>query len=178
MKRSYIIVILILALALFAEVWAVVGIKSQLDHIGKEIEHLDEEVDEAKSGVERLLKRKVLVPSGEQAASDKLPKAEVEVFEYDFGVIKGEDGVVKKDFTIKNTGKGILVFGDITSSCGCTSGVLDKTEVKQGESAVLTVSFDPNFHAEPSGKFERVVFIPTNDPENEELEFTISVDIE
>jgi hypothetical protein len=39
------------------------------------------------------------------------------------------------------------------------------------------VIFDPDLHEEPLERFSRTIFVPTNDPNNEELEYRIWVDI-
>lgn len=109
--------------------------------------------------------------------SNLLPKAETNITEYDFGKILKEDGIASTDFIINNSGKADLIIGDITTSCGCTSAKIDKTTVAPKDNAIVTVSFDPNFHKEPEGEFSRSIFIPTNDPNNKEIEFKISVEL-
>lgn len=109
--------------------------------------------------------------------TDKSPIAEIDILEYDFGKIKKADGVVSKQFTLSNRGKGELIIGDITTSCGCTTAKSDKKEVAAGEKIIIKVKFDPNFHEEPKGRFSRSVFIPTNDPNNKEIEIKIFVEI-
>ncbi|GMQ95082.1 MAG: hypothetical protein BMS9Abin13_192 [Patescibacteria group bacterium] len=171
---NQLILLIVLVIAVFALGVVVVGTKSQINHMVKMIEHLNEEVDEAKAGVERLLKRKVTVVSIGENTSE-LPRVELGDMEYDLGTIGKKDGVVSTDFTITNTGRGELVIGDITTSCGCTSAEVNKSSIMLGESAVLTVNFDPDFHEEPQGRFSRSIFVPTNDPEGGELEFKIFV---
>lgn len=105
------------------------------------------------------------------------PVAETHEDTYDFGKIKQSDGVVSTTFEIENHGKEDLILGDITSSCGCTSGKVDKSVLGFDEHTDLTVYFDTNFHEEPEGVFERSVFVPTNDPDLPELQFDISVEI-
>ncbi|MBI2628050.1 MAG: DUF1573 domain-containing protein [Candidatus Niyogibacteria bacterium] len=150
--------------------------KNQMTHMEKILEHLDEEVDETRTSVERLLKKKNLTVGTVQKGSEQ-PQVELGVTEYDFGVISKKDGIVSTNFAVSNVGKTALTIGDITTSCGCTSAEISAASVKPGGNAVLTVNFDPNFHEEPKGRFSRSVFVPTNDPENEELEFTIFVEI-
>ena len=106
-----------------------------------------------------------------------LPKAKIDIKEYKFGEIFKKDGVVSANFMINNFGNTNLVIGDITTSCGCTSAIIDKTEISPNDNATVTVFFDPNFHKEPEGKFSRSIFIPTNDPNNKEMEFKIFVEL-
>ncbi len=170
------IITAILVVVLFVFGFSLFNLKNQLLRIENQLAHLDEEVDEAASGVERLLKRKPL-GSAQNIQIGKLPSVFAGETEYDFGRISGKNGIVNKEFAILNKGKGDLIIGDIVTSCGCTSAKIDKTVVAPGSEAVLTVSFDPNFHEEPQGRFSRSVFVPTNDPDNEEIEFKISVEI-
>lgn len=156
---------------------AAMDTRDRVIRLENRIDHLDEEVDETATNVKKLLSRGV-------ASSDTMKKAEVppttvsaDVREYDFGKIKKENGKVSTTFALANTGGNPLIVGDIVTSCGCTSAAIDKANVPAGESAVVTVTFDPNFHEEPQGRFSRSTFVPTNDPNNREIEFKISVEI-
>ena len=71
----------------------------------------------------------------------------------------------------------MLKIGDITTSCSCTSATISSTEIMPGEEAILTLTFDPDFHEEPLDTFKRTVFIPSNDPDMPEAEVTMQVDI-
>ncbi|MCR4283972.1 MAG: DUF1573 domain-containing protein [Parcubacteria group bacterium] len=172
----YMPVVVIVAIVAFG--FVIYDIQSRLIKTENMIAHLDDEVDEANAGVKRLLKRN----SG-SATSDNLsgllPIVEVGEGEFDFGVIEKKNGIVNTDFMIKNEGEGVLKIkaGDITTSCGCTTAKVDKEEIPTGESVTLTVFFDPNFHEEPQGRFFRSIFVPTNDPDNSEMEFKIFVEI-
>lgn len=97
---------------------------------------------------------------------------------HDFGVIPQYGGTVQETFTVKNSGKEVLIIGDITTSCSCTSVTISSTSIDPGKSATLIVVFDPDFHEEPLGVFKRTVFIPTNDPTTPEAEVVIQVDID
>ncbi len=109
-----------------------------------------------------------------------------------WGQIAYSGGKVKKNFSIKNTGAGILKLYGATTSCACTTGQL-KTEkntsplfgmhlpmsttfeVNPGKEAQIEMVFDPAFHG-PSGigPISRTVTINTNDPKRPTLEFTVS----
>lgn len=86
-------------------------------------------------------------------------------------------GTVQETFTVKNSGKETLTIGDITTSCSCTSATISDTSIDPNDTAILTIVFDPDFHAEPLEIFKRTVFIPTNDPTTPEAEVSIQVDI-
>lgn len=69
--------------------------------------------------------------------------------EYDFGTIKQSGPVVNKTFEVKNDGSEDVVIEKVLASCSCTSGKLGKQTIQPGETATLTVSFDPNYHFNP-----------------------------
>ncbi|MBI4441195.1 DUF1573 domain-containing protein [Candidatus Woesearchaeota archaeon] len=106
------------------------------------------------------------------------PAIELNATTHDFGLIPLSGGIVTTSFLITNKGTKDLTLTSLSTSCGCTSGKLDKERVAPGESALLTASFDPNYHKEPLGRFSRTVFIETNDPVQQELTFTIWVEID
>ena len=169
-------ILIILLIFVFILTGLAVNFKNQMTRVEKMLEHLDKEVDETRTSVERLLKKKVLTTNDAQKGSEQ-PRVELGVTECDFGVISKKDGIVSANFTVGNIGKTMLAIGDITTSCSCTSAKMSASRIPAGGDALLTVNFDPNFHEEPKGRFSRSVFVPTNDPENEELEFTIFVEI-
>ena len=169
-------VVIIIAIIVFG--FAIYDIRERLVRTENMIAHLDEEVDEAGTGVKRLLKRSggAVIQGNPQRS---VPIVGVRESEFDFGVIEKKDGIVSTTFVIKNEGEGALNIksSDITTSCGCTKAQVDKEEALTDESIVLTVFFDPNFHEEPQGRFFRSVFVPTNDSDNSEIEFKIFVEI-
>jgi hypothetical protein len=105
------------------------------------------------------------------------PVAETHNKTHDFGQLTKAGGIVSTTFEIENHGRETLEIGEISTSCGCTSAEIDKTELGFNEEAELTVYFDPNFHEEPEGKFTRSVFVETNDPDLPEMQFDIFVEI-
>ncbi|MFQ5754417.1 MAG: DUF1573 domain-containing protein [bacterium] len=98
------------------------------------------------------------------------PKITVNRTLHNFGIIPQYGGTVETTFTIKNEGTEVLEIGDLTTSCSCTSAQISSSKILAGEEAKLTVIFDPDFHDEPLDVFKRTVFIPTNDPNNLEME--------
>jgi len=105
------------------------------------------------------------------------PAAESHKSTYDFGKIKRSGGAVSTIFEIENHGKAILTLKDISTSCGCTTAKLDKTQLGFNEEANLTVFIDPNYHEEPLGKITRSVFVKTNDTDLPEMQFDVYVEI-
>ncbi len=178
MKKPNLFLSLIILLLLGAGGAFLYSLNAKITHLNGQIEHMDEEVDEAASGVKRLLDR------GEQAGDrqnnqglEPGGKAGVDSKEFDFGRVDKKGGKVETTFSINNDGAKELRIGTITTSCGCTSAEIDKTNIASGQKATLTVTFDPDFHEEPRDRFSRSIFVPTGDPNNTELEFKIFVDI-
>jgi rhodanese-related sulfurtransferase len=97
--------------------------------------------------------------------------------EHDFGIIPQFGGIVNTTFTVINNGAADLQITSISTSCGCATAELEELTIPSGESTILTVYFDPDFHEEPEGRFSRTVFLETNDPNNPEAEITIFMDI-
>lgn len=178
MDMRKIVIGLLLALSVISIIAgaAAMDTRERVIRLENRIDHLDEEVDETATNVKKLLSRAPVSSALEKTAPPKA-RAEAAVREYDFGKIKKQDGNVYADFAVKNTGTDTLSIGDIVTSCGCTSATIDKTSVPAGGSAAVTVTFDPNFHEEPQGRFTRSIFVPTNDPNNQEIEFKIYVEI-
>ena len=105
------------------------------------------------------------------------PRASVDRTLHDFGVIPQFGGTVTTNFTLTNTGEETLTIGTLTTSCSCTSASITNQSLVPGEFTAVTVVFDPDFHEEPLDVFKRTVFIPTNDPNNPEVEVAVQVDI-
>lgn len=105
------------------------------------------------------------------------PKISIDRKLHDFGEIPQFAGVVQTMFAVTNLGTETLTVGDITTSCSCTSATLSSYSIGAGESAELTVLFDPDLHEEPEGVFTRTVFIPSNDVNTPEAEVAVQVDI-
>lgn len=96
---------------------------------------------------------------------------------HDFGEVKQFGGKVSTTFTVKNGGTAPLEIGTITTSCACTAAEIKNKTIQAGQEETLTVTFDPNLHEEPKDKFQRTIFIPSNDPQKPEAEITVWVDI-
>ena len=54
---------------------------------------------------------------------------------------------------------------------------LPKGHLEPGEAATLTVTYDPQAHGGQTGKFMRVVYIRSSDPETPEATLTIRVTV-
>lgn len=115
--------------------------------------------------------------------------------QHDWGTIPINGGVVTKTFEIQSNGNQALQLHDINTSCMCTTaqitiseqpsplfGMHQKSawvgEVAPGQTALLTVNFDPAYHG-PSGigDITRQVKVSTNDPNNPELIFNLTAQV-
>ncbi len=111
---------------------------------------------------------------------------------HDWGNVDYGGGVVKKSFTIRNSGTDALRLYNIRTSCHCTRAYvtiggrdspnfgMDSVsswtgEVASGKEAKITAVYDPAFHG-PSGigPFTRFVSVETNDKANPKLTFTLT----
>ena len=107
--------------------------------------------------------------------SGAVPQVAMSLDSYDFGQI-GPDPVTTV-FTVHNEGDGPLQIESVSTSCGCTTAQMSAQTIAPGESASLTVTFDPQTHAGAFGQFMRFVYLRTNDPATPEVEIQISAEI-
>lgn len=103
------------------------------------------------------------------------PQVKVSPVGFDFGDI-GSDSVTTT-FAVSNQGNGPLQIESVTTSCGCTTAEISHQTIGPGESANLTVNFDPQAHAGAVGQFLRSVYLRTNDPANPEVEVQIKANV-
>ncbi len=130
-----------------------------------------------------------------QVEADSRVAFTVDDFSHDWGRIQINSGTVDKTFTIENTGEATLKLYDIKTSCMCTTaqlsagdrqskqfGMHEKStnvfEVRAGETASLSVEFDPAYHG-PSGvgPISRTVELKTNAPDRPALRFQLTADV-
>ncbi len=81
--------------------------------------------------------------------------------EYDFGTLKQSGGTVSHDFEFTYTGIEPVKVSGVPGSCACTTAEIDTAQLEKESQGVLTVTFDPNLHEEPEGKFYKTVSILT-----------------
>jgi len=128
----------------------------------------------------------LLLANKSNQAEAELPTTEVAGLtaspeSYDMGNVAINGGIVSKDYEIKNTTSGKLALKKIATSCMCTTAkvkVGDKEtrlfgmemagdsnpplnmEIPAGETAKVTVEFDPAAHGpEGVGPFDRIVWL-------------------
>ncbi len=81
---------------------------------------------------------------------------------FDFWTIKQSWGKVQHDFNFTYNGEETIKITWVPTSCACTSAVLNKTEFQPWDTWILTVTFNPNLHGEPDGKFFKTVTLLTD----------------
>lgn len=129
------------------------------------------------------------VPIVKYSIQDKnKPIIKVNETSYDMGTIKVAD-TKEKEFIVKNIGTKPLLLSDISSNCGCTAGQIIYKGVSSKEfsmhiqsnyvaqidpqtSAIVKIIYRP-FTMPVYGAVVRQVFINTNDPVRQKLEFKI-----
>ena len=79
--------------------------------------------------------------------------------DYDFGAFHESSGPATAVFTFYNTGDEPLVVTGARANCGCTTPKTSANIVEAGDSATLTVTYDPGGRP---GRFEKNVFVDTN----------------
>ena len=104
------------------------------------------------------------------------PKISVEPTYFDFGNALPEK-TLEKQFSIRNFGDADLVIDKITTTCGCTAGLLDDDSkvLKPGKSGQLRVRLQTRDY---SGKVVRSVMLRSNDPAQELLEIKVEVNVQ
>lgn len=121
-------------------------------------------------GIEKILSSKEKLQNGSHLI---LP-----VKEYDFGKIKQSDPVVKRSFEVINDGTDDVEIDKVVTSCSCTTAKINKNILRVGESAIVTVSFDPNYHFESYDQIMRTITIFSNalNSERPEIKIYLTVD--
>lgn len=104
-------------------------------------------------------------PAQAQSVSAGKPRIEAVDPVYDFGE-KPNIEKVEHEFTIKNTGDGVLNITRVSTSCGCTVAQPEKKELQPGESTVVKATLNL---AGRNGPITKTVTIFSNDPENPQL---------
>jgi hypothetical protein len=108
------------------------------------------------------------------------PVIEVDQKTFDFGIVKYGD-VSEHIFKITNTGNENLEILKLSTSCGCTKATINEEDkiILPGEAVDMIVTFDPAVHKDDSdlGELQRIVYIRTNDFNNNETEVEIRANV-
>lgn len=87
------------------------------------------------------------------------PLLHVEENTIDFGMIREADGPATRTFTLRNDGDSPLIIISAKTQCGCTTPTIPKEPLRPGQSATLSVTYDP---AGRPGEFEKTIRLRTN----------------
>ncbi|MDA3852622.1 MAG: DUF1573 domain-containing protein [Bacteroidales bacterium] len=98
------------------------------------------------------------------------PKATLSSRKLDFGSVKRGESVVQT-FTIKNTGKNLLLIHSVKSTSTIVKCSVSQTEVPVGEIATVELVLDTN---RTKGRQYKTVNVISNDPTAPNLTFTLS----
>ena len=79
--------------------------------------------------------------------------------EHDFGAFDENDGKVSCEFRFVNTGDEPVAIVNVRATCGCTTSNYSKGAVAPGDTATITVLFNPVGRA---GRFEKNVYVDLN----------------
>jgi hypothetical protein len=98
--------------------------------------------------------------------------------EHDFGVVRQSGGSVQFDLPFRYEGKDPVTISGTPTSCACASASISRNKFEPGDSGVLTIRFDPNYHEEPEGRFFKDVLILTDPPQKENVQFRIWAEVD
>ena len=100
-------------------------------------------------------------------SSGQITQVSVDQTELDFGNFPKEEKQ-ERSFVLTNTGKGLLVIQDITTSCGCTKVEYSKEPIRPGTTMELKVIYE----AEKAEHFNKTVTVYCNTKDSP-LRFTV-----
>lgn len=113
-----------------------------------------------------------------QPIEDSSAEIVFEKTEFDFGVLKQSAGIVTHDFPFTYIGDIERKIVAVPGSCACTTAEVNIDVLKPGEQGVLTVTFDPNLHEEPEGRFYKTAALLTEPLLENEAEVKIWAEID
>lgn len=91
-------------------------------------------------------------------ASPKLRIVEGDL--YNWGQVKAKDSPLKTQVHIVNDGDSLLVLTAVKPTCGCTTAPLDKSELKHGDTATVSITLNIT---PTGGKVSKSIRITSND---------------
>ena len=99
----------------------------------------------------------LITGSRSSKSSKQTTQVSVNQTEQDFGSFPKEEKQ-ERSFVLTNTGKGLLVIQDITTSCGCTKVEYSKEPVRSGGTLEVKVIYE----AEKAEHFNKTVTVYCN----------------
>ncbi len=103
-------------------------------------------------------------------------KIELATDTFDFGTISSTDSV-SQTVQVRNVGRGPLEILGVSTSCACTTVEVDSRRLGPGDATDLRVTYDPQVHDGVTGRFMRVVYVRSNDPDTPEAALTVWVTV-
>lgn len=147
---------------------------AQKNQYGFQSDNVEMETDDAEEPVKSFSVYATLEDYFPEMSAEELSKAPqltLDAYTLDFGNIKGE---IVKVLQLTNTGRQKLEVRAIQPNCTCVTATVSKNALKPGESADVTIRFNP---ADRSGSQNKAVTFYSNDPKNpvQRLTFTAYV---
>lgn len=93
------------------------------------------------------------------AVAQAAPEATWLTKSHDFGAFDEDMGKVSCDFKVVNTGDEPLMILAARATCGCTVPAYTRDPIAPGDTATITVTYDP---AGRPGKFTKKIHVDTN----------------
>lgn len=103
-------------------------------------------------------------------------KIELGTEAFDFGTISNTDPVTET-LVVRNVGSGSLEILGVSTSCACTTAVVDSRHLAPGRETGLTVTYDPRVHDGTTGEFMRIIYVRSDDPNTPEASVAIWVTV-
>lgn len=91
-------------------------------------------------------------------ASFAQPKAYFPETTHNFGAFAEEDGLARCEFAMVNEGTSPLSIVSVRATCGCTTPEYSRKPVAPGDTAIISVAYDP---AGRPGRFSKQIFVET-----------------
>ncbi len=92
-------------------------------------------------------------------AASAQPKAFFPVVKHDFGAFDEASGTVECKFPVVNVGSEPLAILKVRATCGCTTPKYPSGSIAPGDTAFITVAYDPQGRP---GRFNKQVYVETN----------------
>jgi len=116
----------------------------------------------------------IVISGNLSSKSGSLPQIAISEEEWDFGLVKPEEKPTHV-FTIENKGTEDLLIERVWTSCGCVQTSISTNRILPGKSAELKATFNTVGY---EGKWEKLIYIKSNDLGEPEKNIKVKVDIE
>ena len=125
-----------------------------------------------------LLTMLLLVACGGGAAAEGgAPSLALETATLELGEMPN-GRIATREVAVRNDGNAPLLVASVTTSCGCTTAVLEPMTIAPGAAGVLRVTFDSGAHGpDLRGPLLREVTLNSNDPAAPEAKLTLAATI-